>query len=134
MIRKRGNISPHAMPRTLKHLGGERYPSIENLRTRGGSRCTQDSKWRLGAVGYTRVKSCWKAILAGQSCQDERICMNAKVCSRSSLHSMEENEGGRWYEVKAKAELLSNFTTTTADVKLSDCRFALFAKPDESWQ
>ncbi len=81
-----------------------------------------------------RVKSYWKAILAGQSCQDERICMNAKVCSRSSLHSMEENEGGRWYEVKAKAELLSNFTTTTADVKLSDCRFALFAKPDESWQ
>jgi len=40
-----------------------------------------------------------------------------------------------WCKVKAKAGLLSNlFTTTTADVKLSDCRFALFAKPDGSWQ
>src|SRR5437660_4174923 len=67
----------------LSTLGGEKYASIENLRT-GGSRCTQDSKWRLGAVGYTPLKSFPKSILAGQSCQDERICMNAKVCSRSS--------------------------------------------------
>src|SRR5712691_4778149 len=36
MIRKRGNISPHGIPRSLKHTwGGEKYASIENLRTVG---------------------------------------------------------------------------------------------------
>src|SRR5438552_1690893 len=100
MIRKCGNISPHGMPRSLKHTWGRKI-CFDRKPENWGSRCTQDPKWRLGAVGYSPLKSFPKSILAGQSCQDERICINAKVCSRSSL---------------------SNFAlTTTAHMKLSDC-------------
>ena len=94
MIRKRGNISPHGIPRSLKHTWGrkicfdrkpENWGDRDVLKTRSGD---------LGAVGYSPLKSFPKSILAGQSCQDERVCMNAKVCSRSLLHNRQENEGG----------------------------------------